>query len=658
LSKIEIDVKAKNDSKAAFADLKMSADDIKGELKRLGEASKQVQQDMLRLDTAASKNKASLRDLAGEFARAEDAASKLKIADKMKEIQNELDHISKIKKIKLDELIDLKGDEKGLVESAAEAGEGWISSFGSKVSGAVSTIAGPIGEKFGESFGAQAGVVAAPFLVSALGGALSAGAGALGIGGAVALAIKSDSELTEAGADLGKRLFGSLTQSAHTAFAEPLRLVFGDMEKYIDQISDQWKDAFEDLAPSLRPLANDVGKAIAEISGSIARIAGDSGPALEVLGDGLVSVATAAGHLLESLAGQDAAAQDLQHLFDIMTGAITVMDLFVQGLGAMGGGIESLKTILGPFASVPIELAEALGQATDESRDFAAKTGDQAAAAQLAADAANAEKTALQGLNDMLKAQTDPVFAVIDAHKRLHDAQENYNSAVKKNGKNSEQAASALAELAKAGINMEGAVEGAAGALDGQVSPALRNTLRAAGLTEDQIAGVAKAFRGARKAGQDFEGRYVAQIKAGNVQSAIDQINDAKNAARAYEGQYVAALRVKISKFESGQMAHGGIAGQAAHGATSSGLTWVGEHGAELVDLPPGARVYSAGDSKRKAAEGGAKWGPPGGGGPSVPAYVIVQLDGHTIARATVDPLRNLISSGTGGDVQRFLGSE
>ncbi|MEU9245691.1 hypothetical protein [Streptomyces sp. NPDC048385] len=54
--------------------------------------------------------------------------------------------------------------------------------------------------------------------------------------------------------------------------------------------------------------------------------------------------------------------------------------------------------------------------------------------------------------------------------------------------------------------------------------------------------------------------------------------------------------------------AAGGIVGAAASGGLRSDLTWVGEHGPELLDLPAGARVWSNPDSRRKLAAAQAPW--------------------------------------------------
>lgn len=91
--------------------------------------------------------------------------------------------------------------------------------------------------------------------------------------------------------------------------------------------------------------------------------------------------------------------------------------------------------------------------------------------------------------------------------------------------------------------------------------------------------------------------------------------------------------------------AAGGIMGSAS-GATPSGLTWVGEHGPELLAAPAGSRVYSNPDSMRMA--GGS-----GGGGMF---QVNLNMDGRTVASVIVDPIRKIVTDRFGGSVQAALG--
>lgn len=89
----------------------------------------------------------------------------------------------------------------------------------------------------------------------------------------------------------------------------------------------------------------------------------------------------------------------------------------------------------------------------------------------------------------------------------------------------------------------------------------------------------------------------------------------------------------------------GGIMGSAS-GATPSGLTWVGEHGPELLSAPAGSRVHSNPDSMRMA-DGMA-------GGSMI--QVNLHLDGQQIAGALVDPQRHIVRTRFGGSVQAAYG--
>jgi hypothetical protein len=75
----------------------------------------------------------------------------------------------------------------------------------------------------------------------------------------------------------------------------------------------------------------------------------------------------------------------------------------------------------------------------------------------------------------------------------------------------------------------------------------------------------------------------------------------------------------------SGNVA-GGLAGGTSH--WKGGLTWVGERGPELVNLPRGSRVYTASESKRMAQGRTASVGVGGGGGVTV---VNVHVEGSLI---------------------------
>ncbi|MER6065087.1 phage tail tape measure protein [Streptomyces sp. NPDC001792] len=64
----------------------------------------------------------------------------------------------------------------------------------------------------------------------------------------------------------------------------------------------------------------------------------------------------------------------------------------------------------------------------------------------------------------------------------------------------------------------------------------------------------------------------------------------------------------KLIQKALGHKATGGIVGMAASGGLRSSLTWVGEQGPELLDLPAGSRVWSNPDSRRMWAQAQTPW--------------------------------------------------
>ncbi len=109
----------------------------------------------------------------------------------------------------------------------------------------------------------------------------------------------------------------------------------------------------------------------------------------------------------------------------------------------------------------------------------------------------------------------------------------------------------------------------------------------------------------------------------------------------------------KLVERAFGKKAAGGIVGAAASGGIRGGLTWVGEHEPELLQLPVGARVWSGPDSRRKAAEA-APWAsmltapstrratpyanaPAAAGGAAQPLVIQVSIAGREFGELWVD---------------------
>lgn len=133
-----------------------------------------------------------------------------------------------------------------------------------------------------------------------------------------------------------------------------------------------------------------------------------------------------------------------------------------------------------------------------------------------------AQSDAIKELGDVLRAQSDPAFALIKAQKDQRAAQAEYNKAVKEHGKNSKEAKDASLALAESSVKLAGAVSGAADVFTGQLTPEMRAALEAAGLTDQQIRDVEASFKAAATAGDKFAGDYKANITANTAKADRD----------------------------------------------------------------------------------------------------------------------------------------
>lgn len=126
-------------------------------------------------------------------------------------------------------------------------------------------------------------------------------------------------------------------------------------------------------------------------------------------------------------------------------------------------------------------------------------------------------------------------------------------------------------------------------------------------------------------------------------------IATAVNIAVQFNVVGLAAARTAIStaRILAGMgYAHGGIVG-AATGGLHSGMRLVGEHGPELLDLPPGTNVHSNPDTQRMTSGGG--------GGTMSLTLKAAATASHDLMDVIIEGLRGEIR-GQGGNVQQVLG--
>lgn len=454
------------------------------------------------------------------------------------------------------------------------------------------------GQRFGKrsmTAAAKALMVAEPILVGAasallLGsapvlGATMAGiiagtvAGGTGILGGIYAGVRHP-RVRQAGKELWENLLDNTDKSAEKLI-DPLMKAMGRFDRWIE---GRGKDAidrlFGNLAEDIGPIADSVldfidsivnGISVLMERGSILDGFGDS---VRLLGDGFEDFFLAISQ------NGDAVASNLR-----MIAGFTA-DL-ISGLGQLLSLTSTL--VQSPFfaSGLFMKLAgeyESLSNESDTLND--ANKGLTKSYKDMGKEASDTAKE-LEELAEEIKSQTDPAFNLIEKMGELEQAQLDYNEAVEKHGPKSKEAKQRVRELAEAALDMMKAAGDASGVIGGKLDPKMRALLRTAGLDSAAINNLERQLREAKSAAEALAGNYRV-----NVNTHYRVSGTSRGVA---PGDY--------SRFSGvGGHAHGGIKG-AANGATSSGMTWVGEQGPELAELPPGTRIHPAGQSRRMAQE-------------------------------------------------------
>lgn len=560
-------------------------------------------------------------------------------------------------KVKVDVDVGKAGPVGGLgdktVKVKVEPDKHSIRSFISGVTSDIGSGMAKAGEIGGRVFGNELGIAAIAALTPLISGGLaSALSGALGvgvIGVGVAAAVAGDKGLQEAGKQAGKHFFEAMTSEAKVLNG-PVREGLFVLEQAGDRIAARWGKAFNEIADDVVPLVRDLVVGFEEISNAITDAVEGNGPAMEAFGTSWRLIADGVAEFIDIVSDGGKEAGDS---FVVIAGVVREATVTLGQLIHVASEINKLN----PLSWLTPDMASRYRDIGEATGTFTRHVKGQSTAMEEAAKAANGERDALEGLSSELKAQADPVFAILKAQRDLADAQDATAKATKKHGKNSKEAEEALQKQALAALSLESNIGKLGESFDGHLTPAMRATFRAAGITTPMINRLEKQFRDAKRAGDAFDGKYKATVSAPGAKKAQQDLWRVKIAADSIPNVVRIAMRVTgVSNVSAAaaavrkNMAHGGIAG-AASGATSSGLTWVGEQGPELMSVPPGSRVFSNPDSMRIARNGGS-----GGGGQQGPITVNLVVDGKVLARAMVEPQRAMISREGSGSAQKFFG--
>lgn len=440
------------------------------------------------------------------------------------------------------------------------------------------------------------------------------------------------------------------------------------------------------LEPALAAVANILGAILPPLT-SVMNLIADNGPAAAALAGailtlygawkllstvvkvaelgltgaavGMGAAAAAAGGVAMALIQMDAAnhakqIDDMVESFTALGGAVNdqtrTMLYMNQVMGTQDEFVQGLIDSNPRLAQSLIDNAEAFGISADD----AARYQDELDTTTAAIDN---QVSALERQKNALRAQTDPFFAATEAQRRLAEAQQHLIDV-----QNDENATAADVAAAHQAVS-----EAAAGN-----ETAMYDLGIAMEAGDTSLKKVLKSLQAQRDSGAITQESYnqlaaVATLKFGQVENSIRRVPGAHTTTltvRDFASSAADGVRRMLDRLHDkhitisvgmavgagvgavlANMAHGGIT-SAAGGGPRSRMTWVGEHGPELVDLAPGSRVHSNPDSQRMSAQAA------GGGG----VTLVYQGDGSPLDRALFDYFRRRILTEHGGNVQAALG--
>lgn len=640
----EADTKGLKDADKALADVKVSAyvagqevNDLGKEFTESDRKAKEavngytsIKDSLLKLDIQAEISRTELRKLSAALADTDDAAQRIDISKAIRKLNADLAATTAASK-RLKILADVDVDKAGFAKK--------ISDLGSGITGLASNQAGLI-------IGASIGAAVGPTLLSAAGAAIAGGVGLGVLGLGIVKAVQADDNLTLAGQKVVEKLNRAITANV-SSLTVPIENSFEKIGAFAERLQGKIGPVFRSLADDVGPFIDKVLGAGEAISDVLLKKATESGPAIDALGDGISMLGSATAGFLDKIVDTGPGAADNLRL---VLGGISDLITFTGNFLGLIQKLSENEWLTGPL--LPL-LRKHYADAGDSTKDLAGDTEVLAEQMDDAGKAALGQQEALAALSNEMKKQSDPVFNLMDAMHKLDVAQQDYEQDLKKFGPTNETTEKALRKLGAAGVDVEAAVGALGAGFDGKLTPAMRNTLSAAGLTRGQINALEGQFKDAKRAGDAFSKKYTASAQVNGISSAQGKIRSITDDLRDFQGKWTATMIVNYQTFgkpgSGGGLATGGISG-AANGQTSSNLTWVGENGPELANLPSGTRVWSHGDSMRMASQSGG-----GGGG----EFILRAAPGASrdLMSVIIEGLRYEVDRNGQGSVQRLLGS-
>lgn len=528
--------------------------------------------DLAKMDQQIKTTEAAITSLAKAFARGGD----IKLLDDINEQRTKLKQLTDVRKL-LPEPAEFEA-----------VGKTFATRLVGSIGGSVASASATLGSSVGPTIGGAIGLAAAPVLASTIATALSATAAFSVLSAGVAAAISGDVELQNAGKAAAARFMSGLEDEA--------KVLRGPILESLDVLSDAGDRLNENLGRTLEALSDDltpftrkiVGAGEA-VTGSLLGAARESGPALDGLGDAIVLLGDGVSTFIDLVAdGGPEAAANLRMVAGVAAD-------FLKVSGGVLAFLNDLSKIPGVSGVLPM-LKDHYANAAEEAANLTNEQAKLEEALRAAEQAALDDASALVELAAVQKAQTDPVFGLMRAQQKLAAAQKAVTKAERDHGRSSPEYEEALRKATEAAIGLEGAAGKVAETSNGQLSPALRATMRAAGLTERQIADVAAQFVDAKGDAAAFARTWKANISAPGLAATTKGVKDLRFQITNLKGKTV-TVTVRTLKTGDQHMSGGIGSGTQIKGAATGGpITGPGTATSDSIPamLSNGEHVWTA----------------------------------------------------------------
>jgi hypothetical protein len=172
------------------------------------------------------------------------------------------------------------------------------------------------------------------------------------------------------------------------------------------------------------------------------------------------------------------------------------------------------------------------------------------------------QRSSLAALNKAVNDQFNPIAAFIHAQEALKTAQQQATAAIRAHGATSKQARTATLNLAAAAIDLQGKAGSLGDKFTGKLTPAMKITLRAAGVTDRQIGVLSKSFQQVKRDADKYDGKYNAHVTATGIPAVKRSLSSLLIEQEALKkGISVSAARSAFNKNAAGLASGGHIRG-------------------------------------------------------------------------------------------------